>query len=263
LLNNVKISGLVLTHNSEDTIEACLNSLKWVDEIIVIDDESADRTVEIVNSFGKHVKVFNRKLDDFSSQRNFGLEKCANDWVLVLDSDEQISDELQMEIKSVLSQPVIETGFQIPRKNFFIGTWIRSIYPDYCLRLFRRTEASYRGAVHESLNINGEIGKLTQPILHVSYRNIEEIIQKTNHYTSLAARELYKKGKKATLPDITIRPLLTFLKKYLLKRGFLDGVPGLILHLISGYYTFIKYAKLYFLRESAQKPVIPPKKMKG
>lgn len=246
--NKVKISGLVLTHNSEATIQDCLESLKWVDEIVLIDDESTDRTKDIADKY--HAKIFIRKLDDFSSQRNFGLDKCANEWVLILDSDEQISDQLQTEIAHILDQSTIETGFQIPRKNIFMRTWIRSIYPDYCLRLFRRTEASYQGAVHESLNINGKIGKLTNPILHVSYRSIDEIIQKTNHYTSLSAQELYKRGRKATLLDIIIRPIHTFIKVYLFKRGFLDGIPGFILHVLAGYCTFIKYVKLYFYDEN-------------
>jgi glycosyltransferase involved in cell wall biosynthesis len=244
--NKAKISGLVLTHNSEGTLEECLKSLQWVDEIVLIDDNSSDRTIEIATKY--NVRVLIRKLDDFSSQRNFGLENCNNDWVLVLDSDEQISDALQKEIKSILNQPIIDkTGFQIPRKNFFMGTWIRSIYPDYCLRLFRRSQAGYRGAVHERLNINGEIGKLKHPILHISYTNIEQILQKTNHYTTLSAQELYEKGKKATFMDIILRPVHTFIKIYFFKGGFLDGIPGLILHILSGYYTFIKYIKLYFL----------------
>lgn len=248
--NDYKISGLILTHNSEDTIQDCLESIKWVDEIVVIDDQSTDFTRDIIVNY--HAKIFDRKLDDFSSQRNFGLEKCTNDWVLVLDSDEQISAPLQKEIKSLLSKPISETGFQIPRKNLFMGTWIRSIYPDYCLRLFRRVEASYRGVVHESLNLDGKIGKLNHPILHISYRNIEEIIQKTNHYTTLSAQELYNRGKKANITDITLRPLHTFIKVYFFKRGFLDGIPGFILHILAGFCTFIKYTKLYFLNKKSK-----------
>ena len=243
--NKVKISSLVLTHNSEATLEECLESLQWVDEIVLIDDISTDKTQEIATKY--NARVWIRKLDDFSSQRNFGLEKCTNEWALVLDSDERISVELKKEIEFILSRPCIESGFQIPRKNLFMRTWIRSIYPDYCLRLFRRAEGRYQGAVHESLDINGVIGKLKNPILHVSYRNIEEILQKTNHYTTLSAQELYNKGKKASFLDIILRPIHTFVKIYFIKRGFLDGIPGLILHILSGYYTFIKYTKLYFL----------------
>lgn len=245
--NKAKISGLVLTHNSEATLEECLESLQWVDEIVLIDDDSTDQTREIATKYNARVLI--RKLDDFSSQRNFGLEKCTNEWVLVLDSDERISVELKKEIEFILRRPLVESGFQIPRKNLFMRTWIRSIYPDYCLRLFRKAEARYQGAVHESLKINGMIGKLKNPILHVSYRNIEEILQKTNHYTTLAAQELYNKGKKASFLDIILRPLHTFIKIFLFKRGFLDGFPGFILHILSGYYTFIKYAKLYFLQK--------------
>lgn len=249
--NKVKISGLVLTHNSEATLEECLESLQWVDEIVLIDDDSIDQTREIAKKYNAHILI--RKLDDFSSQRNFGLEKCTNEWVLVLDSDERISVELKKEIEFILSRPCIESGFQIPRKNLFMRIWIRSLYPDYCLRLFRKAEARYQGAVHESLKINGITGELKNPFFHVSYRNIEEILQKTNHYTTLSAQELYKKGRKASLLDIILRPIHTFIKNYFIKRGFLDGIPGLILHILSGYCTFIKYTKLYFLSKEENK----------
>lgn len=245
MTNKVKITGLVLTHNSETTIEECLESLKWVDEIVLIDDESSDQTREIAYKYNS--RVFIRKLDDFSSQRNFGLSNCSNDWVLVLDSDEVISKDLQVEIETLFNQPVTESGFQIPRKNMFMGSWIRSSYPDYGLRLFLRKEARYSGAVHECLTVNGEIGRLNHPIIHNSYRNIEEIIIKTNHYTTISAQQMYEKGKRAGFSDLLFRPLATFVKNYFLKGGIMDGLPGFLLHVLSGYYTFIKYAKLYFL----------------
>lgn len=245
--NKVRISGLVLTHNSEATLEECLESLKWVDEIVVIDDESTDQTREIANKYNACVLI--RKLDDFSTQRNFGLSNCSNDWVLVLDSDEVITRELQAEVESLFNQPVTVSGFQIPRKNMFMGNWIRSSYPDYGLRLFRRNEARYNGAVHESLTVNGEIGRLNHPMIHNSYRSIEEIILKTNHYTTISAQQMFEKGKRAGFLDLIFRPLAAFIKNFFLKRGFLDGFPGFILHVLSGYYTFIKYAKLYFLQK--------------
>lgn len=239
----------MLTHNSEAMLEECLESLKWVDEIVLIDDVSTDQTREIANKYNAHVLI--RKLDDFSSQRNFGLSNCTNDWVLVLDSDEIISKELHAEVEALFNnQSVTESGFQIPRKNMFMGSWIRSSYPDYGLRLFLRKEAHYRGEVHESLTVNGKLGRLKHPMIHNSYRNIEEIIFKTNHYTTISAQQMFAKGKKAGLFDLFFRPVSTFIKNYFLKRGFLDGFPGFILHVLSGYYTFIKYAKLYFLEKN-------------
>lgn len=251
MATKVKITGLVLTHNSEATLEECLESLKWLDEIVLIDDESTDQTREIAKKHNACVYI--RKLDDFSSQRNFGLSQCSNDWVLVLDSDEIVSKGLQEEVETLFTKPISESGFRIPRKNLFMGVWIRSLYPDYGLRLFLRKQARYSGAVHESLAVEGTIGKLINPMIHTSYRSIEEIIQKTNHYTTISAHQMFAKGKRASLLDLIIRPASTFMKNYFLKRGFLDGFPGFILHVLYGYYTFIKYAKLYFLENEKKK----------
>lgn len=243
------IAALIITYNEEENIEDCLESIKWVDEIVVIDSYSEDNTVEICYKYTE--KVFLRKFDDFASQRNYGLEKIESDWVLVVDADERVTGELKNEIDSILSSDSDIKAYEIPRKNYFLGRWIKHCgwYPDNTLRLFMTSIGKYRGKVHERPNIKGKIHKLKNPFIHYTYKDIGHYISKMNHYSTLSAYEMFYKGKRKSFIYAVIRFILDFLKKYIFQLGFLDGKPGFFVSFISAVYTFLKYAKLWAINK--------------
>jgi glycosyltransferase involved in cell wall biosynthesis len=238
------LGALVLTYNEEDNITDCLASLEWVDEIVVVDSYSEDETCQLAGEFTDN--VYQREFDDFASQRNFGLDKLTADWVLVVDADERITAKLREEIEATLTDPQAE-GYRIPRKNYFLGRWIKYCgwYPDYTLRLFKVEENRYQGLVHEGLDLAGEVKQLNNPLTHYTYSNLAQYLDKINHYTTLDSQEKYEAGKKKGPLYILLRPVVEFIKKYILKRGFLLWMPGLILSILSAYYQFLKYAKLW------------------
>ena len=235
------IGALVLTYNEEDMIEPCLESIDWVDEIIVVDSYSEDMTVEICRQYTD--KIFKREFDNFSNQRNYGLEKLESEWVLILDADERITDKLQKEIIDITSQKKYNNEvYKIPRKSYFLGKWIKHCgwYPDYTVRLFlNRPDHRYQNLVHEKLNFSGEAGKVENPLIHRTYESLGEFAEKMNHYTELAGQE--DEGMPIIL--VFLRPILEFIKKFILQRGFLSGKEGLILSMMLSYYSFLKYAK--------------------
>ena len=238
------IGALVLTYNEAENISDCLASLEWVTELVVIDSYSDDNTLDKARKYTD--RIYQREFDDFASQRNFGLEKLSTDWVLVVDADERVTPELKSEIQRVLHEPQAE-GYEIPRKNYFLGRWIKYCgwYPDYTLRLFKRENNCYSGLVHEGLDLEGEVKRLDNPLIHYTYRDLEHYLAKINHYTSLDAQKKYQAGTERGLLYILLRPVVEFIKKYFLKKGFLLGAQGLILSVLSSYYQFLKYAKLW------------------
>jgi glycosyltransferase involved in cell wall biosynthesis len=243
-----KLTALILTYNEEDNIKDCLDSIKWVDKIIVIDSFSEDKTKEICLQVEK-VDFYEKEFEDFASQRNFGLEKVETDWVFVIDADERVTPELRKEIEKVLENPKVE-GFEMPRKNFFLGKWIKYCgwYPDYTLRIFK-SKYRYQGLVHESPQIENRIKKLENPFIHYTYKNLKSYIDKMNQYTTLDAKKKFQAGKSAGIFYILIRPFFEFIKKYIIKKGFLLGSQGLILSILSTYYQFLKSVKLWELNK--------------
>lgn len=240
-----KLAVLILAGNEKMHIGDCVKSAKFADEVIVIHSGGSDGTAEIAENCGAKV-VYHPMTEGFAAQRNFALTATDAEWVMFLDADERISGELAAEIGVHINTGC--SGYKMPRCNIFLGRWIRGCgwYPDYCLRLFKREQAKYTGLVHEKVHIIGEIGILKNALQHFSYRNIEHYMNKLNKYTSLAAEQMSEDGRKAAFTDITLRPVFTFIKMYILKRGFQDGVPGLIVSILSSVYVFIKYLKLYY-----------------
>lgn len=239
------IAALIITYNEEKNIRECLESINWCDEIVLVDSYSEDQTVAISREYTE--KIYLRKFDDFAAQRNYALEKIESDWVLVIDADERVSGELRREIEEILNNNHVQ-AYQIPRKNYFLGKWIKYCgwYPDYTLRLFKNNHRlKYDGMVHEGIKIKGKINQLVNPLVHFTYKNLANYMNKINHYTTLWAEDRGKKGKKIGLMYIFFRPLFEFIKKYFLKKGVLLGRQGLILSILSSYYIFIRSAKLW------------------
>lgn len=244
------ISALVLAGNAEAHIAACLESLAWVDEIVVVDDESSDGTRAIASAHG--ATVLERSLDRFDAQRNFGLEQCHGEWVLVVDADERVTSELQAEIERVVLEPGAHAGFRMPRRNHVMGTRVRFCgwYPDYVVRLFRSIGARYQGAVHERPVLTGSLGTLRGPLLHFTYETLEQFAAKADRYSTMAAAERWSAGRRAHWWDLVLRPAFELVKRYVLRLGFLDGMSGIVVSAMSAYYTFLKYAKLHYLGKS-------------
>ena len=242
------VACIVITKNEERNIAGCLASARWADELIVVDAESADRTVELARASG--AKVFVQPWPGFGLQKNFGMAQASSDWILILDADERVTEDLRDEVRACLGrwQLGAPLAYRIPRRNFFYGAWVRraGVYPDYQVRLFRRGCAQYNDvAVHENLLVEGEIGTLTGHLDHYTERRIQDHFKKFGLYTTLAAQEKAKKIRTVSWVDLIFRPLVVFGKTYLLKQGFRDGVQGLIVCVFASMYTFVKYAKLW------------------
>ena len=250
------LACLIITKNEEANIQDCLASVNWTTERIVIDAESTDRTAELARAAG--AKVFVRPWPGFGAQKNYGMDQVSSEWILIVDADERVLEPLKSEIRSRIArwkenEPV---AYEIPRKNVFYGEWVRhaGVYPDYQIRLFRKGSAKYNDVpVHENLMVKGLIGKLSNPFEHFTERRIRDHFRKFGLYTTLAAQEKGKTVHTVHARDLFFRPLVVFIKSYLLKQGFRDGVRGLIVCVFASMYTFVKYAKLWDLtRQSAQ-----------
>lgn len=252
------VSCVVITKNEEANIQDCLNSVRWTDELVVVDAESCDKTVELARACGAKVSV--RPWPGFGLQKNFGMAQASSDWILILDADERVTEELRGEVKICLAvwKPGAPVAYRIPRRNFFYGAWVQrgGVYPDYQVRLFRRGTARYNDvAVHENLIVDGEIGTLAGHLDHYTERRIRDHFKKFGLYTTLAAQEKAKTVQMVGWTDLVFRPLVVWIKTYGLKQGFRDGVRGLIVCVFASMYTFVKYAKLWdATRQAASHP---------
>jgi glycosyltransferase involved in cell wall biosynthesis len=245
------ISAVIITHDESANIEGALHSVSdWVDEIVVVDSGSTDDTLDICRRYTS--RIFCREWTGFVDQKNHAADKAAHNWVFSLDADERPSSRLVEEIKALRVGGFRRPGYRIPRVAFFMGRWIRhgDWYPDYQLRLFDRTRGRWQGGrVHESFRIQGsEPGFLAGELHHYTYRSLSDYLKRLEAYTSLAASDYRERGKRSSGIKLLLDPTATFLKSYLLKRGFLDGVPGLMAAVMGSVSVYFKYAKLYELQ---------------
>ena len=259
------LSVALITLNEELNLRRTLESVQWADEIVVIDAGSADETVAIAQSFG--ARVITRPWAGFAAQKNFALAQCTGDWVLSLDADEELTPELQGEIRTLLATNPPQHAFRLKRRNLFLGRWIRhgGFYPDAKLRLFRRVEAN--GAlqprfedrpVHESIAFAGAAPTLEHDLIHHAYPTLAAYLEHMNRYSTLGAELLVNKGRVsrswiAFLARILYIPTLNFYWNYGVRLGFLDGREGLLLHLYQAVYTSWKYAKAWELARGGQR----------
>lgn len=240
-----RLSAVIITSNEEERLRGCLESAAWADEIVVVDAESQDKTVQIAREFTDHVIV--RPWPGFARQKNFALAQAGGDWILSLDADEEVSPELRDEIRTVLAGGAVCEGYALPRKNIFWGRWVRhgGLYPDWQVRLFRRGQARFAELdVHESVRVEGRVGRLRGALLHRSYRDVADFLARADRYSTLAAAEWARSGRRAGARDLVLRPLGRFASMYVLHRGFLDGWRGLLLAALYAYYVFVRSAKI-------------------
>lgn len=243
------ISVIILTHNEERNIIDCLDSVKWCDEILVIDDNSEDRTVELAKKEG--ALVFSSNLNgNFSRQRNFGLSKAKGDWILFVDADERITDPLRYEIQSVISDGMNPyDGFRINRKDVLWGKQL--MYGETgnvnFLRLCRKNKGIWSGKVHEVWKINGKVEKLKNSMLHYPHQSVEEFLKEINFYTDIRAEELYEKKVKSGLGSVILYPKAKFFLNFFIKQGFRDGIPGLVFALMMSFHSFLVRSKLWMM----------------
>jgi glycosyltransferase involved in cell wall biosynthesis len=242
----MKITATVITLNEEHNIADALESLSWADEIVVVDSESTDRTVEIARGFTDRILV--RPWPGYSAQKNFAAEQAANDWIFSLDADERVSNGLADEIARLKGGAEPEAaGFEMSRLTFYLGRWIKHSgwRPDYKLRLYNRKRAGWRGDyVHETLDVDGEIERLSGDILHYTVRDASEHHLRMDRYTTLAAEQSLSQGKHASPFWLLVSPTAVFLRSYIFELGFLDGVPGLAIARFAAHYEFLKNLKL-------------------
>lgn len=244
------VSATVITKNEADAIADALTSLSWADEIIVVDAESTDETVAIARRFTDRVYV--RTWNGYVDQKNYAASVASHDWIFSLDADERATAELSAEIRALLAAGPREAGYRMPRVSFYLGRWMRTtdMYPDHQLRLYDRRRARWDGLhVHESVKVDGEsTGLLRNELQHYPYRDLSEHLIRMDRYTTLAAQQMFERGKRATRLELLLHPPVAFLRNYLLKGGFRDGKPGLIISLVNSYYVMLKFAKLWELQ---------------
>jgi glycosyltransferase involved in cell wall biosynthesis len=243
------VSVAIIALNEEPRIRACLESVAWADEVVVVDSGSSDQTVAIAREFTDRVTF--RTWSGYGAQKNAALALCQGEWILSLDADERVPDLLRREIAERITSHPDEAGFFVPRQNFFRGVWLRhgGWYPDYQLRLFRRGRGRFREvAVHESVELDGRAGQLATPLVHQSYEGIADFVARANRYSDLAARSLADAGSGGSVADLVIRPLARFLSMYVCRAGFLDGWRGFVLASLYAHYVFLRAAKVRELR---------------
>lgn len=242
-----RLSVVVLTLNEERNIEECLRSIRWADEIIVVDSGSTDRTLEIARRYTD--RILATTWTGYGAARNAGNAAATGEWILWLDADERVPPELAAEIREIVGRNAEEvSGYRIARRAYFLGRWIRHSgwYPSRVTRLFRRGRGrSTETRVHEHAEIDGRVDNAVNDILHFTDPDLSHYFEKFNKYTTLAAQDMISRGKRVSLTDLLVHPPFQFVKMYILRLGFLDGREGLILAVLSSAYVFTKYAKLW------------------
>ena len=242
------LSVIVITLNEEKNIRDCLQSVAWADEIVVVDSKSTDRTVEIAREFTE--KIIITDWIGYSRTKKLALEQATCEWVLWIDADERATEDLKSEIRSVIKADPPQNGFEAARRAFFLGKWIKHCgwYQGYVLRLFRKNKGRFdENLVHEGVILAGERGRLKGDLVHFTDDSLEHYLEKFNKYTSLAAQRLFSQNRRAGFLAIILRAFFIFIKMYILRLGFLDGLKGFMLCLLSANYVAVKYAKLWEL----------------
>ncbi len=258
------VSACVITLDEADRIDDCLRSLDWCDELIVVDSHSRDTTRERAAAAG--ARVVERDWPGHAAQKEFAVRLAAHDWIVSVDADERVSPALRDEIRALAAADFPRcAGWSMPRRSWYLGDWIRhgTWYPDRSVRLFDRRRGRFVANpgydLHERVVLDGPCGALQNDLLHLPYRSIAEHLQTIDKYTTIMARGLQERGRRARVSDLVLRPWARFVKSYVLKGGFRDGWRGLLLAYLSAHYARLKYAKLLALQRGGESvaPVAP------
>ena len=245
----LKVSATIITLDEAAHIAAAIDSVAWADEVVVVDAGSRDGTTDIARAKG--ARVVERAWTGYVDQKNYAASLARHDWIFSLDADERVPEALAAEIKALLATEPSVHGFRGPRVTFHLGRWIRTtdFYPDSQTRLYDRRHARWQGhLVHESVSVDGPVGRLTSDLEHYSYENLSDQVTRINHYTTLAARQMYESGRRTNVVEILVHPPAAFLRNYVLRRGFMDGSVGLVISLMQAWSVGVKFAKLWELQ---------------
>ncbi len=248
-MDKLPLSVAIITYNEEDRIVPTLEAVKDIaSEIVVVDSHSTDKTRDIAKSYG--AKVYEEDWKGYSDQKNSAFEKCTQEWVLFLDADEVVSEELKIYMAKELSDPLAD-AYMINRKTYYMGKLLNHVWqPEWRLRLVKRDVSPvWVGEIHEDLHVSTQkVGRLRGDLYHYSYRSFTDHMEKLIKFSRLSAEVMFKGGRRSGLSELFARPIIAFFGDFVLKRGFLDGYPGLIASIMSFVYTFCKYAFLYEMR---------------
>ncbi len=241
-------TAVIITLNEAAHIASALESVRFADEVIVVDSHSTDDTVAIARRYTDRVIV--RDWPGYIAQKNFAAGEARHDWILSIDADERVTPALASEIRALLTGEPACAGYRVPRLSHYLGRWIRSTdwYPDYQLRLYDRRRGQWQGRyVHESVQVTGGTGRLKADLLHYTYRDVSHHLQTIDKYTSLAARQMFEDGRRAGLRHLALNPTAAFLRNYVARAGFRDGRAGFVISALNSYYVLLKFVKLWEL----------------
>ena len=249
-----KLSVTIITKDEESDIAAAIASVAWADEVVIVDSQSSDRTVEIARGAAAPVVVIVQEWQGYIEQKNFAAEQASHDWILSLDADERVTPALADEVRRTLQKPA-HTAYEMPRITWHLGRWIRGTdwYPDHQTRLYNRRKARWTGRyVHESVAVDGTRGRLTGELQHFAYRDVSDHLETIDRYTAHAARQMFESGRRASIADLALHGPFAFFRNYVLKGGFRLGRVGLVVSTMNAYYVFLKFAKLWELQATPQ-----------
>lgn len=241
-----RLSATVICKDEVEKIRGCLESVRFCDEVVVVDSGSTDGTLDLCRELAD--RVIERGWPGHVAQKNFALDQARGEWVLPLDADERVTPELAAEVRRVLAEGPRFDGYRITRHVHYLGRWIdhSGWYPEPRVRLFRRSRGRWGGVnPHDEVRVDGAVGDLRGEIVHYTYDDLADHVHTLNRFSSILAQEHGARGRRFSWPALLLRPPLEFLKKYVVKRGFLDGAAGFYVAALSSFYVFLKFAKLW------------------
>ncbi len=247
------VSVVIIAKNEESRIEACLQSVSWAQEIIVIDSQSTDRTIDKARQYTS--RIYSRPFDNFRDQKNYGMSLAAGDWILSIDADEVVSEELKSSILEAVNKASSWNGFYVTRSNFIFGEQFRygGQGSEHILRLFRRGTGKFERPIHETLVVDGPVGNLNGILFHYTIATIKDYRRRLEQYTDFEAEWMAARGTRFSLTQLLVVPVARFFYFYFFRLGFLDGPKAFLYHMLSSYYYFLKYRKLFALERASKK----------